>query len=164
MLSSIFSFSLSKYKIIAVVAIAAVIVSGYFMIKSLRSELDAANLRVQAMENTVREQRAIITQLNNDIARIGQIQANLFAQLNNAQASTRDLERRFTQDNAGRARNFAATANRAPARVEERVNIGTRDALRCNEIATGAALTEEEKAGTVNNTICPELIRSRARR
>lgn len=153
-----------KIKIIAAVVLAAIIISGYFFIQSLRSQLETAALRAHQMEETIRMQQVAMDTLRNDIARINQIQTNLFDQLNNAQSTTRDLERRFSQDAAGRARNFATTANRNPARAEERVNLGTRDALRCNEIATGAPLTEEERNGTRTNSICPELIRSRTRR
>jgi hypothetical protein len=41
-----------------------------------------------------------------------------------------------------------------------RVNRGTKDALRCNELITGAPLTTEEKSGKVKNGICDELIRA----
>jgi hypothetical protein len=48
-------------------------------------------------------------------------------------------------------------ANKKPREIEERLNRGTKMALRCNELATGASLKSEDD----KNTICPELVKSK---
>ena len=48
-------------------------------------------------------------------------------------------------------------ANKKPKEIEDRLNKGTKMALRCNEIATGSPLKPEDN----NNTICPELVKSK---
>jgi hypothetical protein len=49
-------------------------------------------------------------------------------------------------------------AQEKPSIVEEKVNRGSKDALRCNELITGSPLTEDEAAGKVRNNICPTLL------
>jgi len=158
---SLLGININYIKIIAIVVLLGVLSTGYFMIKSLRAELEVATANAARLEEVVRNQEQVMTQLRDDITTINRVQANLFSQLNAAQTSARELARRFTQDGAGRERNFAATASRNPSGVETAINRGTRDALRCNEIATGSPLTPDERQGKVQNTICPELVGAR---
>ena len=53
---------------------------------------------------------------------------------------------------------FATVAKGKPTETEKRVNRGTEDALRCNEIVTGAPLTAQEKSATIKNGICQDVI------
>jgi hypothetical protein len=53
---------------------------------------------------------------------------------------------------------FANVAKGKPTETEKRVNRGTQDALRCNELVTGAPLTKEEKSATIKNGICQDLV------
>jgi hypothetical protein len=45
-----------------------------------------------------------------------------------------------------------------PSVVEDKINRGTKDALRCNELLTGSPLTQNEISGKVRNNICPDLL------
>jgi hypothetical protein len=148
-------------KIAAASIVVCILISGFFFIRYLNSQLEAAEMRQAQLQSIVESQQLAMDTLRADVTRIGQIQTRLFSELSSAQSTSRDLERRFTQDAAGRERNFQAAVNRSPRRAEERVNIGTRDALRCNELVTGSPMTPEEREGKIVNTICPELLRAR---
>jgi hypothetical protein len=52
-------------------------------------------------------------------------------------------------------------AKAPPTQTEIKINRGTKDALRCNELVTGSPLTTDELSGKVKNNICPELIASK---
>lgn len=54
---------------------------------------------------------------------------------------------------------FNAIAKNNPSEAEMRINRGTKDALRCNEIVTGSRLTADEASGKIQNNICPDLIK-----
>jgi hypothetical protein len=69
-----------------------------------------------------------------------------------AQNDVNALNRKFQQ------RDLAMSAAKKPADVEIRVNRGTRDALRCNELVTGAPLTPDELSGKAKNNICQNII------
>jgi len=58
-------------------------------------------------------------------------------------------------------RDFGVFASSQPEKVEELINRGTKNALRCLELASGAKLTEEEKnakSPIEANRECPSLI------
>jgi hypothetical protein len=89
---------------------------------------------------------------------MGQVQNDLSKQVGAADQAANNLSKKFTEDAEGRERNLAAMAAEKPSVVEEKINRGTKDALRCNELLTGAPLTDDEAAGKVRNNICPELL------
>jgi hypothetical protein len=55
--------------------------------------------------------------------------------------------------------NLAEEANKKPSETEIKVNRGTVDALRCNELVTGSGLTDGEKSGKVRNSICDGYVK-----
>lgn len=150
---------------IAIAAIAfSVISGGYFYIQSLRSELKLA-AEVQAkLEDNIKAKDAAMDQMRRDVENMNRIQTELNGRLRAAEATTSELARRFNVDRDGNPRNIGRIAGERPAQVETRINRGTRDALRCNEIITGSPLTEDERSGKVRNSICPELLPTAERR
>ena len=72
------------------------------------------------------------------------------------------LETRFNKTNAdGKRRDLGDLANNRPVSVERILNNDWNNMIRCNEIAQGSPLTEEEKAvkqktDSGYNTQCPE--------
>ena len=144
------------------VAIAAVLFSvisgGYFYIQSLRSDLKlAAEVRAK-LEDNIRAKDAAIAQTKRDIENMNRIQNDLSTKLRAAESTSSELARRFNVDRNGNERNLGRMAGERPAVVEVKINRGTKDALRCNEIITGSALTEDEKSGKVKNSICQDLL------
>lgn len=144
------------------VAIAAilftVISSGYFFIKEQAAQLELAKEVQAKLESVIEKQGLAMDNMKADMERMGQVQGELSKQVNAADQASRDLAKKFTQDAEGRERNLAAMATQQPSVVEDKINRGTKDALRCNELLTGAPLTADESNGKVRNNICPDLL------
>lgn len=135
-----------------------IISSGYFFIKEQQAQLELAKEVQAKMESVIEKQGLAMDNMKADMERMGQVQNELSGKVNAADRSTKDLEKKFREDAEGRERNLAAMAAEKPTVVEEKINRGTKDALRCNELLTGALLTEDEKSGKVRNNVCPDLL------
>ena len=144
------------------VAIAAilftVISSGYFFIKEQAAQLELAKEVQAKMESVIEKQGLAMDNMKADMERMGQVQKELSGSISAAEKDNKALAKKFTEDAEGRERNLAAMAAEKPSVVEEKINRGTKDALRCNELLTGAPLTDDEAAGKVRNNICPDLL------
>jgi hypothetical protein len=144
------------------VAIAAILFSiisgGYFFIKEQAAQLELAKEVQAKMEGVIEKQGLAMDNMKADMERMGKVQQELSGSINAAQKDTKDLEKKFKEDAEGRERNLAAMAAEKPSVVEEKINRGTKDALRCNELLTGAPLTADEQSGKVRNNICPDLL------
>jgi hypothetical protein len=144
------------------VAIAAILFSiisgGYFFIKEQAAQLELAKEVQAKMEGVIEKQGLAMDNMKADVERMGQVQNDLSKQVGAADQAAKNLSKKFTEDAEGRERNLAAMAAEKPSVVEEKINRGTKDALRCNELLTGAPLTDDEAAGKVRNNICPELL------
>lgn len=137
-------------------AIAAILFSvisgGYFYIQALQGKLEAAAEVQQRMEGVITQQKMVMEQQQADMKKMQAINAEVAKVAQAAQNEVTALSRKFSRlDNIAKA---------PPADTENRVNRGTRDALRCNELVTGAPLTADEKSGKVRNNICNDLIQA----
>jgi ABC-type transporter Mla subunit MlaD len=149
--------SSTKYKLIFAGAAVLLLTSGYFYIKYLHSSLETARIERLRLTEVINNQQTVLNSLRDDIDRINRINRDVSRRFNTIEQSTADFIRRFRENSGGNPRNLEETANRNPNVVQQAINRATRDALRCNEIVTGAALTEDERNGRTTNTICPEL-------
>jgi len=144
------------------IAIAAILFSvisgGYFYIQSLRSDLKLAAEVRGKLEDSIKAKDAAMEQTRRDLENMNRIQSDLNGRLRAAENTSNELARRFNVDRNGNERNLGRIAGERPAVVEVRINRGTRDALRCNEIITGSPLTEDERNGKVRNSICQDLL------
>jgi len=144
------------------IAIAAILFSiisgGYFFIKEQAAQLELAKEVQAKLEGVIDKQNLAMDNIKADVERMGQVQGELSKQVNEADKANKDLAKKFTQDAEGRERNLAAMAAEKPSVVEEKINRGTKDALRCNELLTGSPLTADEQSGKVRNNICPDLL------
>lgn len=143
---------------IAIAAILFSIVSGgYFYIQSLRSELKVAAEVQGKMQDVITSQTQAMNTIKQDIERMNEAQKEISSKVQEAQKTSDDLAKKFTQDSQGRERNLTREALARPQVMEEKINQGSKNALRCNEIITGSQLTADEKSGKVKNPICPNL-------
>jgi len=140
-------------KLGVVLILVATLTSGFFYIKYLNAELETARVNQERLEESIKTQEEAMATLRSDINRLSVVQQTLFEGLNQAQTNSRELERRLT-----RQFSRSAIVSRTPSETERVANEVMRDTLRCNEIATGSPLTDQEKTGQVNNTVCPELM------
>ena len=138
------------------IAIAAILFSvisgGYFYIQALQGKLEAAAEVQQRMEGVITQQKMVMEQQQADMKKMQAINAEVAKVAQQAQNDVNALNRKFQQ------RDLAMSAAKKPAEVEVRVNRGTKDALRCNELVTGAPLTPDELSGKVKNNICQNVI------
>lgn len=133
-----------------------ILTSGYFYIKYLNSELDAAAQRQSQLTEAINKQEEAMNSLRADIERMSRIQNDMFSRINNAEITARDLSRRLQNQFSA-----ASLRGRNPTDIEREANQLMRDTNRCNEIVTGSPLTDQEKNGQTTNSVCPDLIRVR---
>lgn len=145
-------------KIAIFLVASSLVTTGWFYVKNLQSELKLAAERQARMDDVITSQKQAMDVVQRDLARMQTTQRELNTKIQEAEAANRELENKFNRGSNGRQRNFAELANKEPEKVEESINRGTKDALRCNELVTGSPLTDDEKAGKVRNTICPNLL------
>lgn len=140
------------------VALAGGGVGAWFYVQNLQSELNLAAERQARMEDVISGQKQAMETIQRDVGRMQQTQSELNTKLQEADQGRRDLEVKFNQTRDGKSRDFTVLANREPELVQQSINRGTHDAGRCNEILTGSPLTDDEKAGKIRNTMCPDLL------
>jgi len=144
---------------LAIALVLVSVVSGSIIyIQNLKMSLQVAQENQAKLEGVVAAQKAVMEQTNSDIEKMREINKNLSVEMSRARKDVSDLEKKF-RDSSGRTRDFAAMAAKEPQKLQDRINRGTLQALRCNEISTGSPLTEDERSGKERNSICPELIK-----
>jgi hypothetical protein len=139
------------------IAIAAILFSvisgGYFYIEALQGRLEAAKEVQVRMEGVINQQKLVMEKNAEDMKKMQALNADVAQKALQAQQEVAALNSKFSRfDNLSKA---------PPSDTEVRVNRGTKDALRCNELVTGSPLTNDELSGKVKNNICPELITSK---
>ena len=139
------------------IAIAAILFSvvsgGYFYIQALQGKLEAAAEVQQRMEGVINQQKLVMERNAADLKKMQNINVEVAAQATKAQQEVSALNNKLTKlDNVAQV---------PPTQTEIKINRGTKDALRCNELVTGSPLTTDELSGKIKNNICPDLIVSK---
>ena len=139
------------------IAIAAILFSvisgGYFYIEALQGRLEAAKEVQVRMEGVINQQKLVMEKNAEDMKKMQALNADVAQKALQAQQEVAALNSKFSR--------FDNLSKVPPSDTEVRVNRGTKDALRCNELVTGSPLTNDELSGKVKNNICPELITSK---
>lgn len=146
-----------QLKLILAVIVIGVLTSGYFYVQSLRSDLQASLEAQQKLSDTVDAQAKVMAEQKKDMDRIHALNKKMSDDFAAANRELSSLEKKFKENATGQQRNFNALALQNPAALEEKINRGTRYALRCNELITGAPLEPEDD----KNNICPDVIKKR---
>lgn len=139
-----------QLKIIIALILISVISGGYFYIQALRGELAVAAEVQKKLEGVIEQQKLVMEKNAEDMRKMQEINQKVSDEFAKSQREVNALNKKFEK--------FANISKTKPTETEMRVNRGTRDALRCNELITGSPLTKEEKAGTMKNGICPEIL------
>ena len=138
------------------IAIAAILFSvvsgGYFYIQALQGKLEAAAEVQQRMEGVITQQKAVMEQTQRDLKLMNQINQDVAEKAQAAQNEVNNLSRKLSR--------LDSLSKAPPSETEMRVNRGTRDALRCNELVTGSPLTTDEISGKIKNNVCNDLLQS----
>jgi predicted nuclease with TOPRIM domain len=141
-----------KIKLIIAIIVVSTMTTGYFYIQALSGQLEAAQAMQEKMEDVIKQQEVVMEKQKEDMKKMQEVNKEISEKVNRAQSEVNELNKKFAN------RDLAAIASANPTETEKRVNRGTKDALRCNEIVTGAPLTAEEKSGTIKNGICNSYI------
>jgi len=148
---------LPAIRMLLIVVVVAIIAGGLYYVINIKADLAISEANNRQLVEATREQNLLIEQMKQDVAAIQQANAELQQQNEKQRRDVETLNSKFSK------RDFGALAAEKPAVVEKLVNRGTKNALRCMELAAGAPLTEAEKAAKTPmeaNRECPSLIDS----
>ena len=150
----------ASIKAIVALIITVIIAAGGWYVMNLKADLAISEENSKRLQEGVQEQQALMKQMAEDIAKIQDINRELAEQTTKHRAEVDALSRNFSQDAKGQPRDFGQFAKEKPELVERLVNRGTKNAMRCLEIASGAPRTPEElaaKSATEINKECPTI-------
>ena len=145
---------LSSLKYIAIFGIVVIVVGGIFHVSNLQAQLAIERENVKKLETAIEEQKQVINQYQQDIAKQQEINRELQTAAEMQRRDIDGLRKRFSVANLGRL----AKVN--PDMVQSKINRGSANATRCFEIASGSPLTERErnaKDAKEFNPECPSL-------
>ena len=142
-------------RLVIILAIVGILAGGVWYVTNLKADLATSEANNRQLVEATREQNMLIEQMKQDVASIQKANADLQAQNEKQRQDVETLNSKFSK------RDFGALAAEKPAVVEKLVNRGSKNALRCMELASGAPLTDAEKAAKTPmeaNRECPSLI------
>jgi hypothetical protein len=136
-----------KIKLILMLLALGVAGGGFLYVKNLQANLAISEANNAKLETGIEEQKKLMAQREQDF----EAQKKMYAELQNENArlerERKFLETRFNKTNAdGKVRDLGDLAANRPMSVERILNNDMNNQIRCNEIAQGSPLTEEEKA------------------
>ena len=144
-------------KLLLALVVMGGLAGGVTYVYKLKADLATSEANNAKLENSVEEQKLVIAQQALDMDNIRAAmkeQAELSKRLN---ASIKDLRNKFNKVNAsGEKRDIGNLAEQKPKLMQRAINRGTKNALRCMEIAMGSPLTEKEKNAVKKSQINPE--------
>jgi len=148
---------LPAIRMLLIVVVVAIIAGGLYYVTNLKADLAISEANNAKLVEATQEQRLLIEQMQADVTAIQEANAELQAQTEKQRRDVETLNSKFSK------RDFGALAAEKPDVVERIVNRGSKNALRCMELAAGAPLTDEERAAKTPmeaNRECPSLIDS----
>jgi ABC-type bacteriocin/lantibiotic exporter with double-glycine peptidase domain len=148
---------LPAIRMVLIVVVVVIVAGGLYYMINLKADLATSEANNRQLVEATREQNMLIEQMKQDVASIQKANADLQIQAEKQRQDVATLSTKFSK------RDFGALAAEKPEVVERLVNRGTRNALRCAELASGAPLNDEEKAAKTPmeaNRECPSLIDS----
>ena len=129
----------------------------FFYVQNLQATVDLLEANNVKLEAAVDEQKQVIEQQAKDTKAIAFAHKNQMALNAKLDASINDLRAKFHKVNAsGKKRDIGSLAEQKPALMAKVINRGTKNAMRCMEIAMGSSLTEKEKNATKKSQVNPE--------
>jgi len=137
-----------------------VIAGGLWYVSNLKADLVQSQENARRLQEGIQEQKDLLKQMVEDIATIQQTNRDLQNLAERYRGEVDTLTKKFSQDARGNPRDFGQLARERPELVERLVNRGTRNAMRCLELASGAAHTREELAAKSSGEInkeCPAI-------
>jgi len=152
----------TKQIVIAVTTLltVSIVASGLWYITNLRAELAVSEMNTKQLKEAVDQQQQLISSIKEDVVKIQDANSQIQARVANQRKELAALQKRFKQSSSGEARDFSSISATKPKLVENIINSGTANAMRCLELASGASHTEKElsiKSADGINRECPAL-------
>jgi ABC-type bacteriocin/lantibiotic exporter with double-glycine peptidase domain len=148
---------LPAIRMLLIVVVVTIIAGGLWYVINIKADLATSEANNRQLVEATREQNMLIEQMKQDVAAIQQANAELQQQNEKQRRDVETLNSKFSK------RDFGALAAEKPEVVERLVNRGSKNALRCMELASGAPLNDQERAAKTPmeaNRECPSLIDS----
>ena len=145
---------------IVALIIALIIAAGLWYVSNVKADLVQSQENARRLEEGIKEQKDLLRQMVEDIAAIQQTNRDLQNLAERYRGEVDTLTKKFSQDARGNPRDFGQLAREKPELVERLVNRGTRNAMRCLELASGAAHSQQElaaKSSAEINKECPAI-------
>jgi len=142
-------------KAVVALVIVLIVAGGAWYVTGLRADLAVSEMNNQTLKDGIEQQQALMEQMRVDIKQIQTINKDLQAQNEKQKEDVNNLSKKFDK------RDLGVVAAEKPEVVEKLVNRGSKNALRCLELASGAPLNDAEKNAktpTEANRECPSLI------
>jgi TolA-binding protein len=141
----------------AIVYLVIVVSDCRWSVVCYRSQRKSCHFRMnnQKLQDNIKEQQELMEQMQNDIEQIQTINKDLQEQNIKQKQDVDNLSRKFDK------RDFGVFAIDNTEKAEYLINRGTKNALRCLELASGAPLNETEKnakSPVEANRECPSLV------
>lgn len=150
----------SYIKVIALAIVAIIVAVGLWYVSNMQANLAIAKENQKKLESAVEAQKEAMEVMKADVAKQQRINDQLAKIADDQKKDMKDLENKFKVDSKGEKRDIAEIAIKKPNLMEEKINRGSVNAVRCLEIASGSPLTEKEKNaknGKEFNSECPNL-------
>ena len=147
-------------KYVAILLSILIVAAGLWYVMNLKADLAISRENNAKLEQGIESQKALMQQMREDIAEIQKVNKELHELANTQRAEVEALSNKFSQDARGQARDFGLLAKEKPGLIERLINRGTRNAMRCLEIASGSPRTKEELEAVTSSTInkeCPSI-------
>ena len=142
----------SYIKLVLIVVLALVFAGGLYYVTELKANLAIAKENQAKLENAVEQQKEALESMKADVEAQQKINSELQKVTEKQMADMTNLQKKLE---ANRLSNMALSK---PEVVQEKMNRGTVNAVRCIELATGAPFNEKEKAAKTAkefNNECP---------
>ena len=147
-------------KYVAILLSILIVAAGLWYVMNLKADLAISRENNAKLEQGIESQKALMQQMREDIAEIQRVNKELHELANTQRAEVEALSNKFSQDARGQSRDFGLLAKEKPGLIERLINRGTRNAMRCLEIASGSPRTKEELEAVTSSTInkeCPSI-------
>lgn len=151
---------LGTVKLFIIGAIVLVLCAGLWWVANLKADLATSEANNAKLTDSINKQQDVIDRAYKDIEEIRSINSSLQTESERQQAELKALNDKFAVNAKGEKRDFGAIAKEKPKVIEKLINRGTKNVVRCLELASGAELTESEinaKIASEANPECPTL-------
>lgn len=147
-------------KLVIIGGIVLVLCAGMWWVANLKADLATSEANNAKLQESLSNQQDVIDRAYKDIDEIRSVNSEIRAESERQAAELKALNDKFSVNAKGEKRDFGAIAASKPKLIEKLINKGTKNVVRCLELASGAELTESEinaKSASEANGECPTL-------